>query len=160
MLVVDLDIRHPSIERAVSGERAPGVRRLPFIVVEGIDGAGTTTQTARQKARLERMGHRVHTTREPSDNPILFALKPVYKAKAATGIRGPLAQIEYDAYDGSFARGSTSRDLFERHFPGREVVMELGSIASVKGNVRTGIGVALIRSPHVDQRCGCRAEAL
>ena len=44
----------------------------------------------------------------------------------------------------TFARGSTSRDLFERHFPGAEVVMELGSIASVKGNVRAGIGVALI----------------
>ena len=44
----------------------------------------------------------------------------------------------------AFARGSTSRDLFERHFPGAEVVMELGSIASVKGNVRAGIGVALI----------------
>ncbi|WAS94610.1 LysR family transcriptional regulator [Nannocystis punicea] len=44
----------------------------------------------------------------------------------------------------TFARGTTSRELLERHFPGAEIVMELGSIASVKGNVRAGIGVALI----------------
>ncbi|MCY0988679.1 LysR substrate-binding domain-containing protein [Nannocystis sp. ILAH1] len=44
----------------------------------------------------------------------------------------------------TFARGTTSRELLERHFPSAEIVMELGSIASVKGNVRAGIGVALI----------------
>jgi DNA-binding transcriptional LysR family regulator len=44
----------------------------------------------------------------------------------------------------TFARGTTSRELLERHFPNAEIVMELGSIASVKGNVRAGIGVALV----------------
>lgn len=44
----------------------------------------------------------------------------------------------------TFARGTTSRELLERHFPDAEIVMELGSIASVKGNVRAGIGVALV----------------
>ena len=49
----------------------------------------------------------------------------------------------------AFARGSTSRELLERHFPGADVVMELGSIAAVKGNVRAGIGVALVSSSAV-----------
>lgn len=44
----------------------------------------------------------------------------------------------------TFAKGSTTRELLSRHFPGVDVVMELGSIAAVKGNVRAGIGVALV----------------
>lgn len=44
----------------------------------------------------------------------------------------------------TFARGSTTRALLDQHFPGADVVMELGSIAAVKGNVRAGIGVALV----------------
>jgi DNA-binding transcriptional LysR family regulator len=44
----------------------------------------------------------------------------------------------------TFPRGSTTRGLLEQHFPGEEVVMELGSIAAVKGNVRAGIGKCLV----------------
>ena len=41
-----------------------------FIVFEGIDGCGKTTQLDRLAARITRTGHRVTTTREPSDGPI------------------------------------------------------------------------------------------
>ena len=41
-----------------------------LIVLEGIDGAGTTTQTARLAAALRAEGRDAHTTREPSDGPI------------------------------------------------------------------------------------------
>ncbi|MEZ4298499.1 MAG: LysR family transcriptional regulator [Polyangiaceae bacterium] len=44
----------------------------------------------------------------------------------------------------TFGPGSTTRELLDRHFPGAEVIMELGSIAAVKGNVRAGIGIALV----------------
>jgi DNA-binding transcriptional LysR family regulator len=44
----------------------------------------------------------------------------------------------------TFRRGATTRALFERFFPRAEIVMELGSIAAVKGNVRAGVGVALV----------------
>jgi DNA-binding transcriptional LysR family regulator len=44
----------------------------------------------------------------------------------------------------AFPPGSATRALLERHFPRADVVMELGSIAAVKGNVRAGIGVALV----------------
>ena len=44
----------------------------------------------------------------------------------------------------TFRRGATTRALFERFFPGEEIVMELGSIAAVKGNVRAGVGIALV----------------
>ncbi len=38
-----------------------------FIVFEGIDGAGKSTQIARLRAALEEMGHTVHQTAEPTD---------------------------------------------------------------------------------------------
>lgn len=46
--------------------RPPGV----FLVFEGIDGSGTTTQAARCAEELARRGRRVHVTREPSTGPI------------------------------------------------------------------------------------------
>lgn len=42
----------------------------PFIVVEGLDGAGTTTQVARLVARLERQGRAVLATREPTGRAV------------------------------------------------------------------------------------------
>jgi len=41
-----------------------------FVVVEGIDGAGTTTQTNRLVATLRARGLPAMATREPSDGPI------------------------------------------------------------------------------------------
>ncbi len=43
---------------------------MTLVVLEGIDGAGTTTQTARLAQTLRKRGRDVHTTREPSDGPI------------------------------------------------------------------------------------------
>jgi dTMP kinase len=43
---------------------------MPLVVLEGIDGAGTTTQTARLGEALVARGHRVHLTREPSTGPV------------------------------------------------------------------------------------------
>jgi dTMP kinase len=41
-----------------------------LIVLEGLDGAGTTTQARRLVDDLEAAGRRAHLTREPSDGPI------------------------------------------------------------------------------------------
>jgi dTMP kinase len=41
-----------------------------LIVLEGLDGAGTTTQARRLAAHLEARGRPAHLTREPSDGPI------------------------------------------------------------------------------------------
>lgn len=42
----------------------------PFVVIEGLDGAGTTTQTARLVAKLTERGHEVLATREPTPGPV------------------------------------------------------------------------------------------
>ncbi len=41
-----------------------------LIVLEGLDGAGTTTQARRLADHLNTHGHAAHVTREPSDGPI------------------------------------------------------------------------------------------
>lgn len=41
-----------------------------FVVLEGIDGSGTTTQAARLARALQERGARVHATREPSTGPV------------------------------------------------------------------------------------------
>ena len=41
-----------------------------LIVIEGLDGAGTTTQAARLVAHLNARGKKAHVTREPSDGPV------------------------------------------------------------------------------------------
>jgi len=46
-----------------------------FIVLEGIDGSGTTTQAARLAASLRAAGHPVVSTREPSDGPLGVVLR-------------------------------------------------------------------------------------
>ncbi|MBV8762804.1 MAG: dTMP kinase [Deltaproteobacteria bacterium] len=41
-----------------------------LIVIEGLDGAGTTTQVRRLVEHLNARGQRAHATREPSDGPV------------------------------------------------------------------------------------------
>jgi dTMP kinase len=45
-------------------------RRGRFLVIEGLDGAGTTTQARLLGERLRAEGRRVHVTAEPSGGPI------------------------------------------------------------------------------------------
>jgi dTMP kinase len=45
-------------------------RRGVFLVFEGIDGSGTTTQASLYADELRRRGRRVHVTREPSVGPV------------------------------------------------------------------------------------------
>jgi dTMP kinase len=52
-----------------------------FIVFEGIDGAGTSTQIERYAAHLRREGRGVHVTREPSTGPIGVLLRQVLNGR-------------------------------------------------------------------------------
>ena len=55
-----------------------------FIVVEGIDGAGTTTQVGKLAARLRRDGRLVRATREPSDGPIGSMIRQVLTGRVVS----------------------------------------------------------------------------
>jgi dTMP kinase len=54
------------VSRAATATARPGF----LLVLEGIDGAGTTTQATAVSAALAPLGRAVHQTREPSDGPI------------------------------------------------------------------------------------------
>jgi len=58
-----------------------------LIVLEGIDGAGTTTQTRRLADALTARGYQVHATREPSDGPVGKLLRQIL-----TGAHGGMDQ--------------------------------------------------------------------
>lgn len=50
----------------------------------------------------------------------------------------------------TFGKGSTTRKFVDDYFPSANIVMELGSIAAVKANVRAGIGIALLSRSAVE----------
>jgi dTMP kinase len=52
-----------------------------FVVLEGIDGAGTTTQTERLVAALRARGGVAVATREPSDGPIGAMLRQILRGR-------------------------------------------------------------------------------
>lgn len=54
-----------------------------FLVIEGIDGAGTTTQTKRLTDALLARGIAAHQTREPTDGPIGKLLRKILAGEHA-----------------------------------------------------------------------------
>jgi dTMP kinase len=67
---------------------APKVGR--FVVLEGIDGAGTTTHVGRLAERLRSMGVAVRATREPSDGPVGVLVRQILTGRVVVpGGRAP-----------------------------------------------------------------------
>jgi dTMP kinase len=64
--------------------------RGKFVVLEGIDGSGTTTHVARLADRLRGQGVTLRTTREPSDGPIGTLVRQVLTGRVVVpGGRAP-----------------------------------------------------------------------
>jgi dTMP kinase len=67
-----------------------GARQGRFVVLEGIDGAGTTTHVARLAERLRQMRVPVRATREPSDGPVGTLVRQVLSGRVVVpGGRAP-----------------------------------------------------------------------
>lgn len=74
------------------------MKRGLFVVFEGIDGAGTTTQTALLKAWLRERGEACHTTCEPSDGPIGSLARQITKKRVISrDLNGVETRIDADA---------------------------------------------------------------
>ena len=67
-----------------------------FIVFEGIDGAGTTTQTERLKAWLEAQGEKVVTTCEPSEGPFGNMVRNALKRRIVVPTPGDAPDADVD----------------------------------------------------------------
>jgi dTMP kinase len=70
------------------------VTRAQLIVIEGLDGAGTTTQARRLVEHFTARGRRAHLTREPSDGPIGRLLRELLAGAHAIGDQ-PLSQSTF-----------------------------------------------------------------
>ena len=70
-----------------------GAARGRFIVIEGIDGAGTTTQARRLGERLREAGRKVHVTAEPSGGAIGALVRQVLSGR----LRGRAPDGPFDA---------------------------------------------------------------
>ncbi len=55
-----------------------------FIVIEGLDGAGTTTQKKAIEDELCKAGYKTYSTHEPTDNPIGRVVREVLQGKIKT----------------------------------------------------------------------------
>lgn len=75
---------------AAASSKAPGATRALFIVLEGIDGSGTTTQVDRAVEHLRRRGRRARATREPSTGPIGRLLREILLGQHATPDGSPV----------------------------------------------------------------------
>jgi dTMP kinase len=71
---------------ARGGRRRGGTpRRGRFIVLEGLDGAGTTTQSRLLAERLRAEGRKVHLTAEPSGGPVGALVRQVLTGRIGAG---------------------------------------------------------------------------
>ncbi len=52
-----------------------------FIVIEGIDGSGSSTQTKMLYEALTNLNHKVKLTHEPSDGPIGVMIRQIFKGR-------------------------------------------------------------------------------
>ena len=59
-----------------------------LVVLEGLDGAGTTTQAARLADRLRAAGRRVHLTAEPSAGPVGALIRQILRGRIGGGRGG------------------------------------------------------------------------
>jgi len=64
------------------------VRRGRFVVIEGLDGAGTTTQARLLGDRLRAEGRAVHVTAEPSGGPVGALVRQVLQKRITGGPAG------------------------------------------------------------------------
>jgi len=66
-----------------------------FIVFEGLDGAGTTTQARLLAERLQKQGRNVHLAHQPSEGSVGQLIRQILAGRAATPqADGKLAQVD------------------------------------------------------------------
>ncbi|HUJ27417.1 MAG TPA: dTMP kinase, partial [Myxococcales bacterium] len=66
-----------------------------FIVFEGLDGAGTTTQAKLLAERLQKLGRTVFLAHQPSDGTVGLLIRQILAGRAATPqADGKLGQVD------------------------------------------------------------------
>jgi dTMP kinase len=80
----------------VTRGRARRRGRGRFLVLEGLDGAGTTTQAQRLAAWLREQGRKVHVTAEPSGGPVGALVRQILARRIVGGATAEGATAPFD----------------------------------------------------------------
>lgn len=103
----------------------------PFIVIEGIDGAGTTTQTERLVAALRAEQLPAFATREPTDGPIGMLLRQVLRGRVVAPGGGALSWQELGLLFAADRLDHAAAELTPRRAAGHWLVSDRYDYSSV-----------------------------
>jgi len=106
-------------------------RRGRFLVIEGLDGAGTTTQARLLGERLRGEGRSVHVTAEPSGGPIGQLIRQVLQHRLTGGAGG---EFDADALALLFAadrRDHLAAEVEPRLAAGTDVISDRYALSSL-----------------------------
>jgi dTMP kinase len=97
-----------------------------LIVLEGLDGAGTTTQARRLLAYLQGRGHAAHGTREPSDGPIGKLIREMLTGHHAlpAPIKEPIGQSTFGLLFAADRLDHLQREVLPRLAAGVTVISD------------------------------------
>jgi len=120
--------------------------RGPFIVLEGIDGAGTTTQLNLLREHFQRTGRRAFFTHEPSDGPVGMLIRLALQGRLAGDAQARHRDMSRGRRPGQWSLGlrltALTDRLFSRSCLGAPL---LGIGAGVRAwRERRVVGVALL----------------
>jgi dTMP kinase len=122
------------------GKRRPAVERRPprrragrFVVLEGLDGAGTTTQSKLLAERIRLAGRRVHLTAEPSGGPIGVLVRQVLTGRIAGGRGGkePFDPVALALLFAADRKDHYATEIAPKLQDGRDVVCDRFTLSSL-----------------------------
>ena len=126
-----------------------GIATGRFIVLEGIDGSGTTTQRERLSVWLRALGHTVHPTAEPSRGPVGKLIRSLLDAQA-----GP---FDPDAMALLFAadrRDHLAREVLPELAKGTIVLSDRFVLSSLAYQTSAGVPRELVHTANFFGRDG------
>jgi dTMP kinase len=85
-----------------------------FLVLEGLDGAGTTTQLDRLRRHFDADGARAWCTCEPTDGPVGLLIRAALRREVALSARTLALLFAADRWEHLYARGGGIRDRLGR----------------------------------------------
>jgi dTMP kinase len=102
-----------------------------FIVLEGLDGAGTTTQSRLLGERLRRLGRRAHVTAEPSGGPVGALLRQVLQQRINGGGGGGFDPCALALLFAADRLDHLSAEVLPRLAAGEDVVSDRYTLSSL-----------------------------
>jgi dTMP kinase len=116
----------------------------PFIVIEGIDGAGTTTQAKRLVAALRSRNIPALETREPTDGPVGMLLRQVLRGRLVSASGTALSWQELALLFAADRLDHAATELGPRRAEGSWLICDRYDYSSVAYQSATASDVSVI----------------